>query len=242
MKPLDALRALGPGSPPPDEVKQRVAGALSAALEMAAAASLLAKPLEHASVPPVRASFLGSIASSKILTIAAGIWVAGAITGAALYRALRTAEVRVVYVERPAAPPLVAAPEPSGQEPGSGQSGPSPRAEVASGAPLGQPLVEQAKGRPGAEPSSELAQERALLDVARADAAQGEAAQALGITEQHRRKFPRGRLSEEREALAIRALLSLGRAAQARERAQAFRSTYPNSFLTPALESALAAP
>jgi len=59
---------------------------------------------------------------------------------------------------------------------------------------------------------------------------------------QHRRQFPRGRLAEERDALAIRALISLGRTTEARQRARAFRTAYPNSFLAPALESALSKP
>jgi hypothetical protein len=81
-----------------------------------------------------------------------------------------------------------------------------------------------------------------LLDLARANAARGEPALALTQTEQHRQQFPHGRLTEEREALAIRALLSLGRTADAQARAQAFRATYPNSFLTPVIDSALSAP
>lgn len=64
----------------------------------------------------------------------------------------------------------------------------------------------------------------------------------LGAVAQHRQQFPHGRLTEEREALAIRALLALGRTEGARQRAAAFRVNYPNSFLIPALDSALSAP
>ena len=46
-------------------------------------------------------------------------------------------------------------------------------------------------------------------------------------------------MAEEREALAIRALLALGRGDEARERAAGFRAAYPHSFLTPVIDSAL---
>ncbi|MEO7035263.1 MAG: hypothetical protein ABI548_15180 [Polyangiaceae bacterium] len=240
MKPLDALRALGPGSEPPVEVKQRAAGMLFAALEAAAVVSVLSKPPAPASVHSAQASSLAGMSGSKIVAVAAGIWLAGGVTGAALYRALLPAEVRVVYVERPAAP--ITATAPSTLEPTVGASAPSAPRGPASIAALGRASIELARGGAGSDSGSELARERALLDVARADAAHGEPRQALAVTEQHRQQFPQGRLTEEREALAIRALLSLGRAADARARAQTFRSRYPNSFLIPAIESALSDP
>jgi len=89
---------------------------------------------------------------------------------------------------------------------------------------------------------SDLARERALLELARANAARGEPALVLEQTEQYRAQFARGKLAEEREALAIRALLSLGRAGEARTRAAAFQLSYPNSLLAPAIDSALSIP
>jgi hypothetical protein len=237
VKPLDALKALGLGSEPPVEVKRRVAGALFATLEAAAVASALAKPPASASVHPAPASLLGGVASSKVLAVAASIWLAGGVTGAALYRALRPAEVRVVYVERPA--PAIATTARSALEPELELAAPTaPGGPASAGAP-GRASIERGRHGAGSESGSELARERALLDVARADAARGEPGQALAVTEQHRQQYPQGRLTEEREALAVRALLSLGRTAAARARAHAFRETYPNSFLIPALESAL---
>jgi hypothetical protein len=237
--PLDTLRALGTGSEPPAETKERVAGALFVALDAAAAATSTAAIAKHsvapASVHPVAASLLGGIAGTKVLAVAAGIWLVGGITGAALYRGLRPQELRVVYVDRPVA---------SGA-----QLTPSAFAATALPAPVSSSAVTPApsnsiENRLAEQPQggSELARERALLDVARADAAQGEPEQVLAVVAQHRRQFPRGRLTEEREALAIRALLSLGRTGEARQRAQAFRAAYPNSFLIPALESALSTP
>jgi hypothetical protein len=245
--PLDTLRALGTGSEPPAEAKERVAGVLFAALDAAAAATAAAAIAKHpvapASVHPVAASLLGGIAGTKVLAVAAGIWLVGGITGAALYRGLRPQELRVVYVDRPIASGAQVSPSALSA---TATARPAP---VASSAVIAAPsngienrLAEQTGASAAPQGGSELARERALLDVARADAAQGEPEQVLAVVAQHRRQFPRGRLTEEREALAIRALLSLGRTGEARQRAQTFRAAYPNSFLIPALESALSTP
>jgi hypothetical protein len=241
MTPLEALRALGPGEEPPVEAKQRVAGALFTALDAAALAATSApKPLAPASLHPAPVSLLGGVAGSKVLAVAAGIWLMGGVTGAALYRVLRPTDVRVVYVDRAARTAGSATlPPERASEPSltAGNSAPS-------GAQSAPPTPNAARIRPSsvADSPSDLARERALLDIARADAAHGDPTQALNTAEQHRHQFPRGRLAEEREALAIRALLSLGRRQEAEARARAFRGAYPHSFLIPALESALSGP
>jgi hypothetical protein len=89
--------------------------------------------------------------------------------------------------------------------------------------------------------AGELARERALLDKARAQIAAGEPARALDDVERHGRRHPQGALSEEREALAVNALVSLGRYREAVQRGEAFRSRYPNSLLMPSVEAALLA-
>ena len=238
MTPLETLRALGTGDEPPLESKQRVYGALLASLEAAAGAAAAASALAKApaTVPPV----IASITSGKALAIAAGIWLIGGATGAALFGAFHPQQVRVVYVDRPvlsspapvveSAPLIASAVEPL----------PANRAPSLGSGTRGLAVAPSASSAPNA--SSELARERALLDLARAHAAHGEPALVLEQVELHSRQFPHGRLSEEREALAIRALLGLGRADEARARATAFRAAYPNSFLTPVLDSALSAP
>ena len=237
MKPLEALRALGPGRDAPAEAKQRVYGALWASLEASAigTASAAASAKAGAALAPSAAPALAGIASSKALLIGAGIWLIGGATGAALYGAFQHEQVRVVYVDRPVAlsPTPTAAPT-------SASSKPEPSAlsvptTTRNGAAA--PTASTAKNA-----GSQLARERALLDLARAAAARGEPALALAQAERHRQQFPQGRLAEEREAMAIRALLALGRGAEARARADAFRASYPNSFLTPVIDSALSAP
>jgi hypothetical protein len=67
-------------------------------------------------------------------------------------------------------------------------------------------------------------------------------AEALAITERHRAAFPRGSLGQEREIIAITALVKLGRADAARQRAEGFRKAYPHSAYLVQLERILPKP
>lgn len=71
---------------------------------------------------------------------------------------------------------------------------------------------------------------QALLPAQRAVAARdfGSALAAIG---EHHRRFPRGKLAEEREALRIRALVGLGRRAEAQRAGAAFQKRFPRSAL-----------
>jgi hypothetical protein len=89
-------------------------------------------------------------------------------------------------------------------------------------------------------PSSRgLAAERALLDVARAALARGEPSEALAAADRHGHEFPSGVLAEEREAIAIRALVAIGRREEAGTRAAAFERAYPNSLNGRAVRAAV---
>jgi hypothetical protein len=236
VKPLEALRALGTGGEAPVEAKQRVYGALSASLGGAAATTAVAAAIPKATLPPVAAPTLVGFASSKVLLLGAGIWLTGGVTGAALYGAFQREQVHVVYVDRPTtahtpAAPTLTPPQMPSSVPASSATG----ANVTRGARSAEPSS-------ASSGQSDLARERALLDVARADAAHGEPALVLAQVERHLRQFPHGQLTEEREALAIRALLALARGDEARARATSFRTSYPNSFFMPVIDSALPAP
>jgi hypothetical protein len=68
-----------------------------------------------------------------------------------------------------------------------------------------------------------------LRAVARTDPAR-----ALVLAQEGTRRFPQGFFSQEREAIAIRSLVSLGRVSEARARAERFLTAYPRG---PAAES-----
>ncbi|WP_437513248.1 tetratricopeptide repeat protein [Sorangium sp. So ce1099] len=76
--------------------------------------------------------------------------------------------------------------------------------------------------------SDALLRESNLIDRARAAATQNPEA-ALAAVGEHQREFPAGRLAEEREYVAIRALMRLGRVDEARARADAFLARYPST-------------
>lgn len=77
----------------------------------------------------------------------------------------------------------------------------------------------------------QYAAELVLLEPARSSIARGDYSAALTAIDQHRREFPRSQLSEEREALRIRALWGLGQRPAALTAAKSFRKRYPRSSL-----------
>ncbi|HET6146065.1 MAG TPA: hypothetical protein VFH68_00915 [Polyangia bacterium] len=88
---------------------------------------------------------------------------------------------------------------------------------------------------------SRLAAERTLLDVARGALERGKPRVALAATTRHERVYRDGVLAQEREAMAIRALVMLDRLSDARQRAARFRARFPGSVLWPAIESIIGA-
>jgi hypothetical protein len=113
-------------------------------------------------------------------------------------------------------------------------------------APETPPLpASAAPPRPSAEASASshrddsLTAERSILDEANRALSAGRSAAAFEALERHAETFPRGRLSEEREGLWLRALIAAGRLDEARARAARFKRLYPHSMLLPALDAAL---
>jgi hypothetical protein len=95
---------------------------------------------------------------------------------------------------------------------------PTPRSELAARA---APLPRAAAA---VQPPDELS----LLRAAQAQLASAPAL-ALETLAEHQRHFPQGALAQEREVLAVDALLSLGRFAEARVRADALPLAYPDT-------------
>ncbi len=77
-------------------------------------------------------------------------------------------------------------------------------------------------------PTDDLAAEAALIDRARVAIRSLSPRDALRILDEHERRFRRGQLAEERELLAIEALVAL-HDARARARIERFRAAYPSS-------------
>ncbi|HEY4013510.1 MAG TPA: hypothetical protein VGM06_09245 [Polyangiaceae bacterium] len=162
-------------------------------------------------------------------------FVAGTGVGAAGHAALEKRDP-------PQAPPAAAAPASPAALPEARTARPpeDPASPSSSLAPQPSPTRAAARAVDAPPASSSLAAERALLDIARRDLAQGEAAQALALTETHARRFPHPELAEEREAIAIQALVLEGRSDEARARAAKFRARAPNSLFLPAVEASVA--
>jgi hypothetical protein len=83
-----------------------------------------------------------------------------------------------------------------------------------------------------------VAREVALLGRARA-ALTSDPAEALLLTREGQRDFPRGVLGEEREAIAVLALVRLGQRAEGAARGQEFLTRYPNGPFTERVRLAL---
>ncbi len=84
-----------------------------------------------------------------------------------------------------------------------------------------------------------LSDERRILDRARQALARKDAEGAMVAAREHESAFPRGQMSAEREAIVVQGLAMANRREEAIERASRFRSTYPNSVLTPVVDSAV---
>ena len=87
-----------------------------------------------------------------------------------------------------------------------------------------------------------LAAERTLIDTAKTALGRRDDAAALETLDRHARTYPRGELSEEREALKVQALVGAKRVAEARGCAERFKKTYPRSMLMPVVDDALQKP
>jgi hypothetical protein len=210
-------------------LKQRVIERARAALEDRPSGILL-KPADSAAI-----TSRASRAPRTILLVAAAVAVAGlAAAGAGFYTAEKAplpgvAQV-VVAPHRPAVAPAPARPAPESAPPVSE----TPPAHPTSAAP--------AVEAPKSASASSYALELGLLEPARQSIARGDFGAALGAIAQHQREYPRGQLTEEREALRVRALWGMGKQGQAESAAGAFRKRYPRSGLLSWMKSAATPP
>jgi hypothetical protein len=97
--------------------------------------------------------------------------------------------------------------------------------------------IEKHRARPPTAQES-YAAELGLLHRAHVAYASRDFSSALVLVAEHARRFPNGRLAEEREALRVRSLAGSGRTADARRAVAAFATRFPRSVLLPRLQDA----
>jgi hypothetical protein len=205
---LDALLAAGkPIEPLPDIVRARALSRARASVEQ-----------------PVAIQLSGHTGRRRALSLAfaaSGILLVG-VAGA------------VVAVRTLAPPPSIPAPPPKSQVITPAPAA-SPEAPTPSVAPAEAASPTKRPARPAAA-SESYAAELELLQRAQAAYAGRNFTNALTVVAEHRRRFPNGRLAEEREALRVRALTGAGRPKEARAAASAFAERFPRSVLLPRLQ------
>ena len=223
-------RAVAGERPAPADARLRVRARLEAAVPGMA---------PGVATPPAATAPL--VPANRLTASLMAAFLVGGVTGAVLLGVLeRRPAPRVVYVDRVVEGPAVAAPVRAAETvavPGvvvPDVARPVAARVVHMGAP-------KAIDRPApATRVSPFAAERMLLDEARAAIVQGAPDRALDRLEQHRARFPKGLLAEERDAMAIEALVNAGRYDEARSQAAAFRERAPGSLFVATVDSAIA--
>jgi hypothetical protein len=214
----------------------------SARLDEPSAAELasLSAALSGATMPMVAkgpAAPAGPMALSTTgLKVLVAMAIAGATAGAGWW--LLTPP-HMVPVRGPTAPILA----PHAPVAGAPVTGPPPKEPSANG--LVGPVAPRQPSRPSNAPAAPapLPTDEATLLSRAFDALQrGQANSVLAATAQHEREFPHGALIEEREVLAIKALIALGRAGEAEQRLEAFEERFPRSTHRQRLRSMLDPP
>jgi hypothetical protein len=197
----------GGGGQAPHAPQAPHAGPTSAPVPTSSVAASLATPAALGA----KAILLGAVG---VAAVGGGAFQAGRLVerhAQEQARAVTVAKVEPVAVPAPVPPP----PEPAPSEPA-----PEPAPKAVAPAP-----------RPPRAPTETANpdQEAELLTRALAASGQKDWRLALAVAEQHAHRFPHGALAQEREMIAIEALLGLHRGDQAKRRADAFRKQWPTS-------------
>jgi len=207
--------------PAPDLVRARALARARATIAAAEAA-----PTDATRSPPARRYHL-RFAFAAALALAAG--AAGAAVGL-VSQAFHPPELAPVASPRAAAPVR----GPAIDLATAGGPTPEPPATVAPSAAIAK------RPRPARTltPRESYAAELDLLQRAHAAYVGRSFSNALAIVAEHRRRFPSGRLAEEREALRVRSLAASGRTEEARRVVETFAGQFPHSVLLPRLQQA----
>jgi len=209
---------------PPPEAEQRVFSRLAATLALSPGLPAPSTPSAPTAASGAKVLVVGGV--RRVL----GIFLVGATVGAGGYGALQALR------RDPPAPPTAVprAPEPPAALP---VLLPEPAPPKVVSPPSPGPQARPRETGEGRDQS--LAAERKLLEGARAALVTGDEDAAIASLRRHARIFAHGQLSEERDALLIRALVGQGDHAQARERARRFHKQYPRSLFSEAVDQAI---
>lgn len=238
---LELLAAERSVEPPPDGAASRVFASVSARIANGSGGGAGGSSFGGEGTPARGAG--GANRARALASLAGAFALGGATAVTVLLLARRPAEsVRVVFVDRPTQAP--AGPARTEVLPRSSSLAEDPEVVAPSSLPLApSPLARPASvaPRPTAKATAQdrLAAERALLDVARRGLATGEPVKALAAVERHEKEYAQGVLTEEREAIAVKALVAAGRGEDARARGATFRARYPRSIMLNAVQSSL---
>ena len=232
----ELLTSAAQGVEPPRGAKQRVAESV------AASALSLHVPRTPGTAARRAAHSLVTRTGSWALKPVISAFALGAIAGAAAYATLeKRPPERIVYIERVGSPAVSveATPSPIDSAPLAG----AVSALAASASEISSNARRTAPRGTSAQPSrsNALEVERMLLDKARRALGAGRSEDVLQAIGEHELQFPRGALVEEREALAVNALVLSHRPDEARDRADRFIRRFPASMLRPSVEAAIAA-
>lgn len=103
-----------------------------------------------------------------------------------------------------------------------------------------QKRTKQASSTPPPAPVQDrLAEERQIVERARRALSAGDSSSAMAEVQRHAQRFPRGMLSEEREALRIRAVAQMGDKTRAKRMYEQFRKRFARSIFVDSIEAAL---
>ena len=233
------LRKGCPGAEPPVKARDAVLSVVMAQAAALGTAGLAAAAAKAAAPGPSGAHAARAVRLWAALKESFGL--GGILLGVAIGAAGHAAVVSSTRAgsAQPAATPTSAAAAPQSAPTA---SAPEPAWTVVPSAPPpappAAPRTDDSRGDRGKDAA--LASERALIDMARTAVARGEGEAALAALGRHEKEFPRGRLAEEREWLAVQALVQTGATDQAKQRAARFREAYPHSLMLAALDQVLA--
>jgi hypothetical protein len=233
---LDSARHDDPHEPQIQALSARLASLMSPIGSIAGPPA--AAP--QVAAPPVAAT---AARSALIGKLSAAVVALGAFTGGAWYLGARSDAPAVVAEEsvtRPA--PAVAPPTtPMPVEPPTATA-PTPLAPVPVKPPTPAPVKPPTAPRPTGRPvhrATDTAGETQLVIAAQQALVDGDAATALALTRAHGARFPTGAHAEERDRIAIEALVRLGEREQARVAADRFQARHPSSIYRARIEALL---